>query len=251
MAFVMRNTVIVVPCYNEALRLDVEQFTGFLKPRGGVQIVFVDDGSTDATGALLQEVARCCPRQVQIRRLPQNSGKAEAVRQGMLLGLTLPDVEYIGYWDADLATPLRAIMEFRELLGETRALLVMGSRMRRLGSQVHRHPLRHLFGRIWATAASLTLDLPVYDSQCGAKLFRNLPIVAAIFAEPFIVNWSFDVEILARMIRFHRQGGPDPLTSVVEFPVEEWRDVPGSKVTPLDFFRGLVELNRIRRTLAR
>ena len=148
----MRNTVIVVPCYNEALRLDVDAFTRFLTPRGELQLVFIDDGSTDATGALLAEMARCCPRQVKIRRLSQNSGKAEAVRQGMLLGLTLPDVAYIGYWDADLATPLSAIIEFQELLGETQALLVMGSRMRRLGSQVHRHALRHLFGRIWATA---------------------------------------------------------------------------------------------------
>lgn len=247
----MQYTVIVVPCYNEALRLDVEQFSQFCATYPAIRFLFVDDGSTDDTATRLGALADRHREAVSLLSLPQNSGKAEAVRRGMSRAATWPDVAYLGYWDADLATPLRTIWDFQEILAETGAFLAMGARVQRLGSKIARQPLRHYVGRVWATAAALTLGLAVYDTQCGAKLFRNDPLVPALFAEPFHVNWSFDVELLARLLSHQSRGALDVEREVIEVPIDEWRDVEGSKVTPLDFFRGLHELYRIHRLIRR
>jgi hypothetical protein len=156
---------------------------------------------------------------------------------------------YAGYWDADLATPLGAIPCFVELLDERPDLeMVFGSRVKLLGRVIERSALRHYPGRVLATLSSLALGLAVYDTQCGAKLFRASPEIGALFAEPFTANWMFDVELLARLIRARR--GTDraqPEQVIHEFALQEWRDVAGSKVRPWDFFRAIVEIARIRR----
>jgi hypothetical protein len=116
-----------------------------------------------------------------------------------------------------------------------------------MGRRIERNALRHYAGRIFATLTSLTLNLPVYDTECGAKLFRCTPVLAALFDEPFLTRWTFDVEIIARMIQAHAAGrAPDPHEAICEHPLQRWQDVPGSKVSPLDFFRGIRDLCRIR-----
>src|SRR5439155_4840561 len=106
--------------------------------------------------------------------------------------------DYVGYWDADLATPLQAIPEFLEVFAERPGLeLVCGARVRLLGRDIRRTRRRHYLGRAFATVASWLLQLSVYDTQCGAKLFRASPRITAVFNQPFHTRWLFDVEILA------------------------------------------------------
>ena len=180
--------------------------------------------------------------------LSSNSGKAEAVRQGVQRAIQ-QGAEYVGYWDADLATPLSDVRVFRDLLrARPQLILVMGARVQLLGKDIQRHAARHYSGRIFATAASFVLGLRVYDTQCGAKLFRSSVPVSDVFSTRFTSRWFFDVEILARLIRRRRLlGGSDVASVVYEWPLERWTDVPGSKVKVRDFARALLDLWRIGR----
>jgi glycosyltransferase involved in cell wall biosynthesis len=235
----------VVPCYNEAERLATEQFRSFAVQYPEVQFLFVNDGSQDRTAELLAGLSAADPRQFTWLDLTRNGGKAEAVRRGMMQACN-DGTRYIGYWDADLATPLREIPRFIDAL-ERGHDMCFGSRVRLLGRAIDRHPLRHYLGRMFATAASVVLDLAIYDTQCGAKLFRTSEVTRALFSERFCVNWTFDVEIIARLqsilVRSGNQG--DASKRIYELPLDEWRDVAGSKVRPTDFVRGLLELVRI------
>lgn len=246
----MADCTIVVPCYNEAERLDVDAFRRFAASDGHCRFLLVDDGSRDATRAVLDELCRADPYHFTALGLAKNGGKAEAVRQGMLAAREARPA-MVGYWDADLATPLEAIGDFRRrLAADPSLLLVTGARVKLLGRTIERNPLRHYLGRVLASAISLTLRLPVFDTQCGAKLFRAEEEIWQLFERPFQTNWLFDVELLARLML--REGDLPPAERCVyELPLQQWRDVRGSKVRPWDFFRAFYELAVIRRTYLR
>jgi dolichyl-phosphate beta-glucosyltransferase len=240
------SVAIVIPCYNEARRLKVSKFKEYADADHPHQFVFVNDGSSDATFEVLQGLHQEYPQTCSLIDLPRNLGKAEAVRQGLLVAFdTNPD--FAGYWDADLATPLEVIPSFRELLESHPELeMVFGARVRLLGRAVERSPLRHYLGRVFATAASMTLGLPIYDTQCGAKLFRVCPLTHSLFQQPFLTRWLFDVEIIARLIQACRRNNLRPPKDLIyEFPLPTWTDVAGSKVKPHDFFRSFIDLARI------
>jgi hypothetical protein len=98
---------------------------------------------------------------------------------------------------------------------------------------------------------SSVLGLPIYDTQCGAKLFRCTPDLPELFARPFGSRWVFDVEIIARQIKLSRRnGGRTAAELIYEYPLEQWIDVPGSKLRALDFPRVLVDVYTIWRSLA-
>jgi glycosyltransferase involved in cell wall biosynthesis len=226
--------MIVVPCYNEEFRLPADQFQQFFR-ESQVHFVFVDDGSSDQTLARLESLRQGREDRVFVLRSPANQGKAEAVRMGLNFALD-QGAEQIGYWDADLATPLDAIPKFVAILAAGPDLdMVFGSRVKLLGRHVNRRTGRHYLGRVFATVVSVMLRLPVYDTQCGAKIFRVRPGTGALLAEPFLTRWVFDVEILARYIR-QIGSAQQAAQRIYEYPLDTWEDVRGSKVKPLDFF---------------
>jgi glycosyltransferase involved in cell wall biosynthesis len=237
------DTIVVVPCYNEAARLDLRAFASFLDDCDDTSLLFVDDGSVDGTAALLEEFAAQHSGRVVVQRLRRNSGKAEAVRHGMLAAWERSPA-LVGYWDADLATPLDAVDQFRRLLIRRPELaLVMGSRIALLGRQIRRRWVRHMAGRAFATAASLTLGLAVYDTQCGAKLFRATADVRQLFERPFRSRWIFDVEILARLVAAVGEQRAEQM--IYECPLDRWTDIGGSQLKPRDFVRAAVDLAAI------
>jgi dolichyl-phosphate beta-glucosyltransferase len=243
-----QRTVIVVPCYNEADRLDGARFADYASGAEGVGLLFVDDGSTDATADVLAGLVRRAPDRIRALRLATNQGKSGAVRAGVLAALS-GGPAFVGFWDADLATPLPAIARFVGVL-EARPLLLgaIAARVKLLGSTIERSAVRHYLGRVFATCASLVLGLAVYDTQCGAKLFRSGPLLSAAFAAPFRSRWAFDVELLARLEEAGRRAGAPPVSeTVVELALEEWRDVSGSKLHPLGMLRAGLDLAFIRR----
>jgi dolichyl-phosphate beta-glucosyltransferase len=244
-------TVVVVPCYNEAARLDTPRFAAFAaKP--GASLLCVDDGSRDDTGRVLEELAAGSGGRIQLLRLAPNRGKANAVRAGMLQA-SETGAARVGYWDADLATPLEEIPRFEAVLDAHPAVLgVLGSRVRMLGTEIERSAARHYMGRVFATVASVVLGLAVYDTQCGAKLFRAGPVLRAALDAPFRSRWAFDVELIARIDRASRAtGGPPAGELLMELPLRAWRHVGGSKLSPPAMVRATFELLRVRRNAGR
>ena len=240
--------VLVVPCYNEAERLDPDAFLRFLATHPGVHLVMVDDGSTDSTREILERMCAAAPAAVTTITQAANRGKAEAVRAGILAGLA-QRAALVGFFDADLATPLAAIDDFLAVLRDRPAVeFVLGSRVMLMGRDIKRKAARHYFGRVFATAASLTLDLPVYDTQCGAKVLRVNAATATLFDTPFRSPWIFDVELIARYLRLPvAPGEPARRDRLYELVVAAWHDRPGSKLRWYDFARAAVELGYIWR----
>ncbi len=221
------ETVIVVPCFNEESRFEGLAFLDLVD--AGVRLLFVDDGSTDGTGRILEQLSHKSEG-IGLLRLDHNMGKAEAVRLGMRQAIG-DGADVVGYFDADLATPTDELLRLvRTLESRTELAGVFGSRVARLGSQIQRSPFRHYTGRVFATVASLALGVAVYDTQCGAKVFRVNSTLAAAVGSPFRSPWSFDVLLCQRLF----DGSPEvpglPIESFLEVPLGRWSDVSGSKV---------------------
>jgi glycosyltransferase involved in cell wall biosynthesis len=238
---------VVVPCYNEAKRLDVSAYLRSLEQHPWLTFVFVDDGSRDGTHERLLDLQRKCPERVRILTLAENQGKAEAVRRGLLAlvqdpaepkAQPGPDLrpELVGFWDADLATPLSQLEPFVEKFRLDQHLeILMGSRVRLLGTHIERKAARHYLGRIAATLATAILGVAIYDTQCGAKLFRATDTLRDMLDEPFLTRWVFDVELLARWFELRPDDASGSARFVRELPVPEWRDVSGSRLRLGDF----------------
>ena len=244
----MAGCTVVVPCYNEEQRLNTAAFAAFLEQGYPIRFLFVNDGSRDKTLEVLQALRSRYPAQVHVLDKQPNGGKAEAVRVGMLHAVALGGAEYTGFWDADLATPLSLIPELLAKLEERPEIqMVFGARVRLLGRNIQRQALRHYLGRVFATVASTVLRLPIYDTQCGAKLFRVTADLEKILQQPFRSRWIFDVEILARFLALH-QGQPGTVErAIYEYPLPAWTDVAGSKVKSTDFLKAFGELITIYR----
>jgi putative flippase GtrA len=237
------QTQIVVPCYNEGRRLDVPAFEAFLGSSRDVGLIMVNDGSEDDTLRVLEGLASRWPDRVHVIDQQPNAGKAEAVRNGMLHAFET-GAAYSGYFDADLATPLDAVREFVARLDQHPEIdIVIGARLMLLGRKIDRSAKRHYLGRVFATAASIVLDLPVYDTQCGAKLFRATEPVRELFGRPFGSRWIFDVEIFARYL-----AGRGRREALYELPLQQWADIGESRVKGIDFVRAIAEMASIYRT---
>jgi dolichyl-phosphate beta-glucosyltransferase len=242
-----QHSVLIIPCFNEEGRLQLDALSALLADER-VQLLFVNDGSTDGTEGVLRAFADRHPQRVRVLSLPENVGKAEAVRAGMCEALATQPFG-VGYFDADLATPPSEILRLLRVLYERDAAVVLGSRIALLGRHIERSATRHYLGRVFATLASAALDLPVYDTQCGAKMFRSGLALRVAVAEPFISRWAFDVELIGRLARGGPGAPPLELSAFHEEPLLEWHDIKGSKVRASDMARTLIDLGQIARSL--
>ncbi len=242
----MISCALVIPCYNEAQRLRPEVFVEFARNHSNIHFIFANDGSRDDTSTVLARLAALIPNQATVLDNQVNQGKAGVVRQGILHAIDHLDVEAIGFWDADLATPLPTAIEMLGVLEKySRFVMIFGARVKLLGREIFRKPERHYLGRIFATVVSILLHLPIYDTQCGAKIFRRTPYLRSLFATPFVSRWIFDVEIIHRFQQLPPGTAPAATEAIYEFSLPYWRDVDGSKVKPYDFLKAFLDLYRI------
>jgi dolichyl-phosphate beta-glucosyltransferase len=241
-------SVLVIPCHNEALRLDIGRVHKMLEREPDWHFLFVDDGSTDGTALMLEELRRSFRDQVLVLSLPQNAGKAEAVRQGLLHALDQqPLPTYVGYLDADFSTPPESLEPFRDLLQRRKDLQgVIGVRMELGGRHIKRELHKTVMNKTFAWLSSVVLGVRFRDPTCGAKLLRASPELRSALHRPFLSRGIFDVELISRLGLYFERSGLGPLEwSLYEYPLEQWNDVGGSHRKVDDYFDALWDLGKI------
>lgn len=220
------RSCIVIPCFNEAERFKTADFLNFIGEVEDVDLCFVNDGSKDNTLEKLTALRQRNAERIKIVSYPDNRGKAGAVREGFLQMENSGEYQWLAFADADLATPLSEILRLINIARwDESIMIVMGSRLERMGGVIKRKFYRHFTGRIFAGVISLLFRLKAYDTQCGAKVF-HADIVNAVFGQPFLSHWLFDVEILLRL----RKLRPDYNRIVQEIPLDIWEEQGHSKI---------------------
>jgi dolichyl-phosphate beta-glucosyltransferase len=233
----MPSLSIIIPCYNEEKRLNIEKVEDFLNQNNHVSIVFVNDGSTDRTAFILEQISKNFPQKTEILSNASQKGKAESVRAGMLKSVQNADINYHGFMDADMALSFKEFERLFKVICPTEKKFIFGSRIKKIGSDIRRNEWRHFYSRIIATILGFITKMNVYDTQCSAKIFRR-EIIPQIFGEKFKTKWLFDAEIICRI--FYQFG--DLNKSGIEEPVVEWTEIKGSKLTPANFFSIVKEI---------
>ncbi len=227
---------IVLPCLDEAERLPATlraYLAHYPAGRAEVELLVVDDGSTDGTAAVADRVAATDQR-VRVLRTASNHGKGYAVRAG----IRAAHGELVVFTDADGSYgPEQVDLVVAALAG---APVAIGAR---LGSQAGAgRPLRRLASRVFNRAMRLLLGLPFHDTQCGLKGFRQ-EAAAAVFGRARVDGFAFDAEmlLLARHLGLR----------VVEVAVRA-EERPGSRVHLTgDALRMLLDVWAVRRAARR
>ena len=225
---------VVVPAYNEAGRVarTVTELHGVLGAiEGGVEVVVVDDGSTDLTATNAEEAG------ARVVRLGVNAGKGAAVRAGVLATTG----RCVVYTDADLSYPPDQVLALLERV-ESGAPFVAGSRKHvDTVTLIRGRRLREVSGRVFNLLSRLVVLGRYRDTQCGLKAFSR-EAADVLFAAGLVDGFAFDVELFLLAERF---GIP-----IVEVPVRVSNAESSSVQVGRDARRMIEDLARIRRWAA-
>jgi dolichyl-phosphate beta-glucosyltransferase len=227
---------ILIPAYNEAKRLPatlrrVQDHcrTSLKEP---YEILVVDDGSTDTTASLAEEMKSQFAT-VRVHHYEKNQGKGFALRTGMQLARG----RFILFSDADLSTPIEEMHAFLTKLNEGNHIAI--ATRKKTGAHILKHQplMRESLGKAFTWLSNCILGLNFSDLTCGFKAFE----AAAgkdIFSRQKIRGWAYDSEILF----LAKRSGYD----VCEIPVR-WINSPESKVRTIPAaFSSLISLFQIR-----
>lgn len=236
----MKN-VIIIPCYNEAGRLKFDEFLKFIYANPNYLLCFVNDGSKDETLVQLEAFANGKEDQIIVFNMPENGGKAEAVRSGMNFILDNHSAKTIGFLDADLATGFDDYKVLVNTLETEDQKMVFGSRKMETAGDIERSVFRKLASGIIGLMIKIIIGLPIKDSQCGAKVFQ-VPTAKYVFRKSFMSRWLFDVEMF---IRIKNLFDSSTMEYIKEVAVTDWEEVEGSHITLSDSLKFPKELLQI------
>ncbi|MDY7541902.1 glycosyltransferase family 2 protein [Cryobacterium breve] len=222
---------VVIPAYNEEWRIlpTVGAIATHMCSRGEPwELIIADDGSTDTTVSLLQDLR--FPN-MTVLVAAKNTGKGDAVRRGMLAARG----EFILFADADQSTPIEQFDNLMEKI-DAGYDVVVGSRAAAGAAVSGKSALRKVLSKGLHVMVSVGFGIEIADTQCGFKLF-TAPAARALFNLQVVDGFSFDLEVIYLAGRLG--------LSTAEVPVE-WIDAPGSTVdaakVSLQFVADLVKI---------
>ncbi len=233
---------VVIPCYNEEERLLSKEFIDFVNSNLGYHLCFVNDGSTDNTLEVLNNLQKGRETNISVYNCEKNGGKAEAVRQGVLHLAKDAQLDYIGYLDADLSTDFRDFDDLVKTIETSDFKIVSGSRMSRMGADITKESARKIISKTINLIIRTILGMPFNDTQCGAKIMDK-DIVKHMFNDKFISPWIFDVEIFIRMRKHY--GKKKAISYICEQPLKRWIHADGSKLSMKDSIKIVGQLGQI------
>lgn len=233
---------VVIPCYNEEKRLLSNDFIDFIDQYTGYHLCFVNDGSKDNTLKVLQDLQKGRENFITVYNCEKNGGKAEAVRLGMLHMGKFPDLDYIGFLDADLSTDLSDFDDLVSTIDGSDFKIVSGSRISRMGADITKESARQIISLTINYIIRTILSMNFKDTQCGAKIFHK-DVIRLCFKHKFITRWLFDVEIFLRMKTY--LGSTEAKRSICEKPLKRWIHADGSKLSMKDSLKIIFQLGRI------
>ncbi|MFV0604791.1 MAG: glycosyltransferase [Niabella sp.] len=219
---------VIVPCYNEEMRFPFYAFYEFAKQNRNLLLCLVNDGSKDNTLAVLRGLQATGLPNICVYDLARNSGKSEAVRQGILYVYEKFSPELIGFLDADIATHPEEWLQMAKYKEKfPQFFAIVGSRIQRLGANISRTDNRSFFSSIIKKIIRSILKTRFQDTQCGAKIFHR-SLIPFLFNKPFMSPWLFDVEIF---LRLQKKFGQSTLhKGVLEFPLMQWTEIGDSRL---------------------
>ncbi len=233
----LRPFSLVIPCFNEAARIGqtLHLALDYLTVKApGSELIVVNDGSTDATAAIVRQLFAEATIATRVLEHFPNRGKGAAVRAGLLAA----QQPIALFSDADLSTPLDEASKLIEPIANDEADVTIGSRaLDRTLIGIHQQWSREQGGRVFNLFVRLATGLPFWDTQCGFKAFR-LDACRPILEAARLQGFAFDVELL---FLAQRRG-----LRIREVPVR-WNHADESKVRVFrDGLRMLVEVVALR-----
>ena len=130
------KVVIIIPCYNEADRLDTNKFIDYLSKNTHLHFIFIDDGSTDNTNLIIKQIILKFNSLASLLINETNKGKAESVRLGVIESYKM-NPDFIGFLDADLAAPIEEIDNLLKIIKKDKTKeFVFASRIQLIGNKI-------------------------------------------------------------------------------------------------------------------
>jgi dolichyl-phosphate beta-glucosyltransferase len=225
---------VVIPCYNEELRLPrtIEQVERFLGASGDhYELILVDDGSADGTRRVMDEAA-ARNKSIRIVALPINRGKGRALAEGVRVSRG----DYVLVTDADLSTPIDELPKLEAALAAGAGVAIGSRAIKGSRVEVSQPIYRVLMGKAFNIIVQLVLLPGIWDTQCGFKLFRG-DVAREVFEGLTTDGFGYDPEVLY----LAKKKG----VRITEVPVV-WRNSAPTKVSAirssLDMFRHVVRI---------
>lgn len=224
----------MIPAYNEEGRLpgSLKEIATYVAQQPfPVEVVIVNNNSTDRTDSIAQEFAGELPYMHVL--FEKKQGKGAAVRRGMLAARGT----YRFICDADLSMPIGEISKFLPPQLDNYDIAIASREA--LGAVRYNEPwYRHLMGRVFNTIVRLLAVHGLQDTQCGFKMFRDV-VAEELFPLQTLDGWSFDVEVLYAAQKRGYQ--------IIEVPIN-WYYKANTRIHPInDSIDMFLEVIKIRR----